>query len=631
MQGSSSSSCVNPSLAVAVAPPARRIVVAHRLPLRASPDPDSPFGFAFSLDPDALSLQLSRGLPAPVTYIGTLPASAESKVVPSDELDGYLLERFSCLPVHLDDDRHAEFYDGFCKRYLWPLLHYVLPFTPTDAVERLRFDAASYRAFVTANRQFADRVVQVVSPDAGDLVIVHDYHLWALPTFLRRKCPRAGVGFFLHSPFPSAEILHSVPVRDELLGGLLNADLVGFHTLDYARQFVSCCSRLLGISSSTSLRGHTGIDYHGRTVLVRIFSVGVDMAQLRAALASPEAAAKAREIAEAYRGRVIMVGVDDVDLFKGVSLKLLALERMLEAHRDMVRQVVLVQINNPARSRGRDADAVRVETRRIEQRINKRFGPAEGSDSDLIVVTIDSPVPMWEKVAYYAAADCCVVSAVRDGLNRIPYFYTVCREEAPGGARRSGAVVLSEFAGCSAALGGAIRVNPWDPEALADAMRAAVTMGAEEKRARHRANYSYLSAHDAAAWARSFDEALRLACRDLPAMRFVGLGLGMTYRAVAVRGPSSQQMLTAERVRPAYRGAARRLILLGCDGAMAPELVDEGESAPRDGALRLLDELCDDPRNVVFLVSGRRKDQLAAWFASCEKLGICAEHGYFTR
>ncbi|KAG2648110.1 hypothetical protein PVAP13_1NG049900 [Panicum virgatum] len=563
----SSSSCVHPSSAGAPAPPvpgadappARRIVVAHRLPLRASPDSDSPFGFAFSLDPDALSLQLSRGLPAPVTYIGTLPASAESKIVPSDELDGYLLEHFSCLPVHLDGDHHAEFYHGFCKHYLWPLLHYMLPFTPADVVGSLRFDAASYRAFIAANRQFAGRVIQVISSDAGDLVIVHDYHLWALPTFLRRKCPRAGVGFFLHSPFPSAEIVRSVPVRNELLGGLLNADLVGFHTLDYAHQFLSCCSRLLGISSNTSLNGHTNINYHGRTVLVKIFSVGVDMGQLRAALASPEAAAKAKEIAEAYRGRVIMVGDDDVDLFKGVRLKLLALEKMLEAHRDMARQVVLVQINNPARSRGRDVDAVRVETRRIEQRINKlliRFG------SELIVVTIDGPVPMSEKVAYYAAADCCVVSPVRDGLNRIPYFYTVCREEAPG-ARKSGAVVVSEFAGCSASLGGAIRVNPRNPEALADAMRAAVTMGAEEKRARHRTNYSYLSAHDVATWARSFDEALRLACRDHAAMMFVGLGFGMSYRAVAV-GPSSQR-LTAERVRPAYRGAARRLILLGYD------------------------------------------------------------------
>ncbi|CAL5024388.1 unnamed protein product [Urochloa decumbens] len=643
MQGSSSSPCVNnPSSSSSLAPPApvvvlgaadvppppRRVVAAHRLPLRASPDPASPFGFAFSLDPDALPLQLSRGLPAPVTYVGTLPPAAAGEIVPSDDLDDYLLQNYSCLPVHLAGDLHRDFYDGFCKRYLWPLLHYLRPpFTPADA-GNLRFDGGEYAAFLAANRRFADRVIQVVSPDDGDLVVVHDYHLCFLPAILRRKCPRAGVGLFLHSPFPSADTFLSVPVRFELLRGLLNADLLGFHTSDYARNFASSCSRHLaaGINATTSSGSGGGIismNYHGRAVQVRVFSVGVDMGRVRAALGSPEAAAKAREIADAYRGRVLMVGVDDLDHLKGVTLKLLAMERMLEADADMRRRVVLVQINNPARSRGAGADAVRREAERIKDRIN-RLAAAP------VVVMVDGPVPMPVKAAYYAAADCCVVAAVRDGLNRIPYFYTACREESSspvsGGA---GAVVVSEFAGCAATLGGAIRVNPCDAEALAAAMRAAVTMGAEERAARHRENYGYLRAHDAAAWARAFDAALEVACRDLPAMRFVGAGFGMTYRAMAYR--PAFQMLAAAHVRPAYRAAARRLVLLDYDGTLVAEVSDERERAPGDLVIRLVNELCGDPKNAVFIVSGRRREQLAAWFAPCEKLGICAEHGYFTR
>ncbi|KAJ1277584.1 hypothetical protein BS78_04G015300 [Paspalum vaginatum] len=509
---------------------------------------------------------------------------------------------------------------GFCKRYLWPRLHYLVPHTPRDDVAELRFDAGKYRAFVAANRQFADRVLQVLSPDDGDLVVVHDYHLWVLPTFLRRKCPRAGVGFFLHAPFPSAEIFRAAPVRDDLLRGLLSADLVGFHTFDYARHFLSCCSSLLGVSSSPR-RGHMGVDYHGRAVLVKVFSVGLDMGRLRATLASPEAAAKAQEIAEAYRGRALLVGVDDVDRSKGVSLKLLALEKMLEEDRDLGRQVVLVQINNPARSLGRHADGIADEAERIGHRINKRFAGADP------VVFIDGPVPLCEKVAYYAAADCCVVSPLRDGLNRIPYFYTACREEFPG-TRKSSAVVLSEFAGCSPSLGGAIHVNPWNLDGVTDAMRAAITMSAEEKQARHRSNYGFLCAHDVVTWAQSFDAALRTACRDLPDMRFTGLGFGMSYRAVGVE--PSFTALTPDLIRTAYRGAVRRLILLDYDGTLVPELLDEDERAPSDTVLQNLDELSADPKNVVFLVSGRRKDQLEAWFAPCQKLGLSAEHGYFT-
>jgi trehalose 6-phosphate synthase/phosphatase len=117
-----------------------------------------------------------RGLPAPVTFISTLPASAESKVVPSDVLDDYLMENFSCLPVYLDGGRHSEFYDDFCKDYLWPLVHYLLPLSPAHDAD-LRFDAGMYRTFLAVNMQFADCVIEVFSPDDGDLVIVHDYHL----------------------------------------------------------------------------------------------------------------------------------------------------------------------------------------------------------------------------------------------------------------------------------------------------------------------------------------------------------------------------------------------------------------------------------------------------------------------
>jgi trehalose 6-phosphate synthase/phosphatase len=252
-----------------------------------------------------------------------------------------------------------------------------------------------------------------------------------------------------------------------------------------------------------------------------------------------------RASSNTYRERTLIVGVNDVDRFKGMKLKLLAMEKMLESHSDVHEKVVLVQINNPARSRGRDVDGVRGETQQILQRINTRFARASiASGGPTPVVMIDGPVPMSEKVAYYAAADCCVVSAVRDGLNRVPYFYTACREEAPG-ARKGSAVVVSEFAGCSPTLGGAIRVDPWDLDGMADTMHMAVTtMSAEEKQARHRSDYDYLRANDAVTWAQAFDDALQLACKDHSTMWFVGFGLGMSYRAAAIQ-PSFRMLATA--------------------------------------------------------------------------------------
>ncbi|KAL5200987.1 hypothetical protein ABZP36_035341 [Zizania latifolia] len=604
----------------------RSIVVAHKLPLKAIPDEGSPFGFAFSLTGEAHAMQLSHGLrPGPVLFVGTLPPEAAS-LEPSDELDDYLLANYSCIPVFLTAAVHEEFYVGFCKRYLWPRLHYLLPHTPV-AMRGIHFDTDMYRSYVSANKSFADRIIEVLSPDNGDLVFVHDYHLWLVPSRLRRGCPRSCVAFFLHSPFPSAEVFRSIPVREELLRALLNADLVGFHTYDYARHFLSACSRLLGLPNS-SRYGRIGVNYHGRTVLIKVLAVGVDMGLLRSAMASPEAAAKFREITKEYKGRTIMVGVDDIDILKGVSLKLMAMETLLDAYPEMRGKVVLIQIHNPARYSGLDVDGVRDETEKIQSRINERFG----SPGYQPVVVIERAVPMAEKVAYYAAAKCCVVSAVRDGLNRIPYFYTVCREEGPtvngaGGEPRTSTVVLSEFVGCSPSLSGALRVNPWNLPAMADAMYNALTMDNQEKHAKHIKHYNYLTQHDVIAWARSFAAELHLACKDRPTMKTIGMGIGATYRVVAV--DAAFKKLMPELVNPAYRAAGSRLILLDYDGTLQP--AGSFDNAPRDNVIVVLNKLCSDPNNVVFIVSGRSKDELSRWFAPCANLGIAAEHGYFIR
>ncbi|XP_006659457.1 probable alpha,alpha-trehalose-phosphate synthase [UDP-forming] 9 [Oryza brachyantha] len=605
----------------------RRVVVAHRLPLLADPNPDAPHGFDFSLDPQALPLQLSHGFPRPVVFVGVLPSAVTEAVPASDELAADLLARFSCYPVFVSAKVHADFYDGFCKHYLWPVLHYLLPLAPSYGTGGgLPFNNDLYRTFLTVNTQFAERVFELLNPDE-DLVFVHDYHLWAFPTFLRHKSPSARIGFFLHSPFPTSELFRAIPVREDLLRALLNADLVGFHTFDYARHFLSSCSRVLGLSNRSS-RGYIGIEYYGRTVVVKILSVGIDMGQLRAVLPLPETVAKSKEIVDKYRGRWLMLGVDDMDLFKGIGLKLLAMERLLESRANLRGQVVLVQINNPARSLGRDVDEVHAEVLAIRDRINGRFG-WEGYEP---VVVIDGAMPMHDKVAFYTSADICVVNAVRDGLNRIPYFYTVCRQEGPvpnasSGKPRQSTIIVSEFVGCSPSLSGAIRINPWNVDDVADAMNTALKMSNTEQRLRQEKHYRYVSTHDVVYWAQSFDQDLQKASKDNSSMVMLSFGLSMSFRVVAL-GPNFQK-LSPDHIDPAYRQTGNRLILLDYDGTVMPQGLINKE--PSEKVIRTLNALCSDPANTVFVVSGRGKDELAKWFAPCERMGISAEHGYFTR
>ncbi|GFZ06718.1 trehalose phosphatase/synthase 11 [Actinidia rufa] len=438
------------------------------------------------------------------------------------------------------------------------------------------------------------------------------------------------LGFFLHNLFPSSEIYRTLPVRDEILRGLLNCDLIGFHTFDYARHFLSCCSRMLGLDYQ-SKRGYIGLDYYGRTVSIKILPVGIHMGQLESVISLDETARKIVELKGRFEGKIVMLGVDDMDLFKGISLKFLATGHLLEEHPELRGKVVLVQIVNPARSSGKDVQEVQNEINNVANEVNSRYGEP-GYEP---IVFVNGPVSTQDKVAYYAISECCVVNAVRDGMNLVPYTYTVSRQGSPdldkasglNGSSRKSVIIVSEFIGCSPSLSGAIRVNPWNIDSVSDAMNLAITMPEAEKQMRHEKHYKYISSHDVAYWARSFDQDLERACREHYRKRCWGIGFGLGFRVVAL-GPNFRK-LAVEHIVYAYNKTNSRLILLDYDGTMMPK--GSVDKSPSDEVIKVLNGLCNDPKNVVFIVSGRGKESLSKWFSPCEKLGLSAEHGYFTR
>ncbi|PON48291.1 Trehalose-phosphatase [Parasponia andersonii] len=603
----------------------RMIIVGNQLPLRISKKENGEFDFSW--DEDSLLLQLKDGLGEDfeVVYIGCL----KEEIDPSkqDDVAQTLLDTFKCVPAFIPPELFSKFYHGFCKQHLWPLFHYMLPLSPDLGG---RFDRSLWQAYLSVNKIFADKVMEVISPD-DDFVWVHDYHLMVLPTFLRKRFNRVKLGFFLHSPFPSSEIYRTLPVREELLRALLNSDLIGFHTFDYARHFLSCCSRMLGICYQ-SKRGYIGLEYYGRTVSIKILPVGIHIRQLENVLNLPGTELKVAELRAQFRGRTVLLGVDDMDIFKGISLKLLAMEQLLIQNPDKRGKVVLVQIANPARGRGKDVQEVQSETHATVSRINMAFGRPGYNP----VVLIDSPLQFFERIAYYVIAECCLVTAVRDGMNLIPYEYIICRQGNekldetlglnPTNPKKS-MLVVSEFIGCSPSLSGAIRVNPWNVDAVAEAMDSALIYSEAEKQMRHEKHYKYVITHDVAYWARSFLQDLERACRDHLRRRCWGIGFGLGFRVIAL-DPNFRK-LGVEHIVSAYKRTKNRAILLDYDGAL---MMSSSISATPDiEAVGVLNSLCRDPKNIVFLVSGKDRKTLIEWFSSCEKLGIAAEHGYFLR
>ncbi|CAI9278796.1 unnamed protein product [Lactuca saligna] len=608
----------------------RLIIVANQLPIKAHRKTDGSRGWTFSWDENSLLLQLKDGLgddEIDVIYVGCL----KEEIHPNeqDEVSQTLLETFKCVPTFIPLELFTRFYHGFCKQQLWPLFHYMLPLSPDLGG---RFNRSLWQAYVSVNKIFADRIMEVINPE-DDFVWIHDYHLMVLPTFLRKRFNRVKLGFFLHSPFPSSEIYKTLPVREELLRALLNSDLIGFHTFDYARHFLSCCSRLLGISYE-SKRGYISLEYYGRTVSIKILPVGIHMKQLQSVLNLPETESKVSSLIKQFQqqGKTMLLGVDDLDIFKGISLKLLAMEQLLIQHPEWQGKVVLVQIANPARGTGKDVKEVKTETYSTVKRINETFG-RPGYDP---VILIDEPLKFYERIAYYVTAECCLVTAVRDGMNLIPYEYIISRQGTnnldkvlglePSTPKKS-MLVVSEFIGCSPSLSGAVRVNPWNIDAVSDAMDCALELSEGEKQMRHEKHYKYVSSHDVGYWARSFYQDLERTCKDHVRRRCWGIGFGLSFRVVAL--DLEFRKLSMEHIVSAYKRTTTRAILLDYDGTLMPQ--SSIDKSPSLKTIEMLNTLCRDKNNMVFVVSAKSRNTLEEWFADCEKLGLAAEHGCFLR
>nr|AKA43768.1 trehalose-6-phosphate synthase [Dunaliella viridis] len=610
----------------------RVIIASNHLPLRVKKSSTGEWQFEF--DEDALTAQAKDGVPRShfqeVLYVGGLPVDVEPEE--QENIAIKLRDLYNCCPVYLDSAVKERFYKGFCKQQLWPLFHYVLPGSPSSSQ---RFNVEFWQAYVKANKCFADKIVEESLTDT-EFVWIHDYHLLVLPSLLRKRFNRIRAGVFLHSPFPSSEIFRTFPKREELLRSLLNADLIGFHTFDYARHFLSCCSRMLGLEHETS-RGSITIDYYGRTVGIKIMPTGVNPKRYLDGFSWDEFKWRRGELEAQFKGMTVLAGVDDMDSFKGIDLKLQAFERLLEYHAEWRGKVVLVQVTNPPRSTGHDITELHAFVTNLVASINYKYG--NPSTNYVPVHYLERRVPLHERMAFYSIADCVVVTATRDGMNLVPYEYIVCRQgpDTPPGAGstvesgpRDSMLVVSEFVGCSPSLSGAIRVNPWSIDSGYNGMYAAICMPLEHRRLRHQKHWRYVSQHTVAFWAQSYLMDLVRVTRNHVTMKCYGLGLGLdTFRMVAL--DANFRKMEESQVAATYKSSKSRVFFLDYDGTLTAGQHTSITLAPLDEVLQVLRALTAEPLNKVVLFSGRPKAELQEWFASVPNLALVAENGCYLR
>lgn len=317
-----------------------------------------------------------------------------------------------------------------------------------------------------------------------------------LPQMLREETaalglslPNVRVGFFLHTPFPSSEIYRILPVREVLLMGLLDCDLIGFHTYDYARHFLSSCSRILGAQTTPN-----GVDWNGRFVTTGAFPIGIDPDKFVDGLTKPNVQERIATLSRKFEGVKLIVGVDRLDYIKGVPQKLHALEVFLSEHPEWIGKIVLVQVAVPSRQDVEEYQNLRAVVNELVGRINGKFGTIEF----MPIHFLHQSVNFDELCALYAVSDICLVSSTRDGMNLVSYEYIATQRH------NHGVMILSEFTGAAQSLNGSIIVNPWNTEELAIAIHSAVTMSAEQREANYRKLERYVFKYTSAWWGASF-------------------------------------------------------------------------------------------------------------------------------
>lgn len=504
------------------------------------------------------------------------------------EIEERLQSQFRSYPIFLSRHNIEGYYHGFTNKTIWPLFHYFPQFA--------KYELSEWKAYMEANRLFCNKVTEIAQPD--DIIWIHDYHLMLLPRLLRKSLPKATIGFFLHIPFPSLEVFRLLPWRKEILQGLLGADLIGFHTFDYARHFLSSLLRLYGLAHEMGQ-----ITVENRLVQVDVFPMGIDVKRFQAEATSSLTKKAVLRFKRKTGNRKIILSVDRLDYTKGIPERLEAFELFLERHPEWDQKVTLILVVVPSRTKVEPYRQLKRQVDELVGRINGRHSTAGW-------------VPIWylyrflsfhTLVTYYRIADVGLITPLRDGMNLIAKEFVATRKEGEG------VLILSEMAGASTELGEALIINPNNREETAEAIEEALTMSEDEQISRNQTMQRRLSRYSLFRWVEDFISGL--------------LEIKNRQKELETRklSPSVRNRLIR-----LYQESSSRLFLLDYDGTLVP-LVDQPRKAKPDSELlALLKGLVTPPQNTVVLISGRDREALQNWFKG-PNIALVAEHGVWMR
>lgn len=559
---------------------AKTLIISNRLPITVK---RSEKGLVFDTSDGGLASAMSKLTQQKGTIWIGWPGIASDDLTKTEkqEIEEYM-SRQNCHPVFLNQEQIDKFYSGYCNGTLWPLLHYFTQLTEHDAEAWASYKAVN-QVFAEATRPFIDDKSQVW---------VHDYQLMLLPKLIRQENRDTNIGFFLHTPFPSHEIFRLLPEREALLEGLLGADLVGFHTYDYVRHFLSTTLRTLGHDSFLG-----SIKVGNRLVKTDAFPIGIDYKKFAKTDRLP---LPRKSVASSLsRKTKLVLSVDRADYTKGIPERLRAYHQFLRDNPDYHGKVTMVMLAIPSREDIHAYQDLVAEVEQTVSHINGEFSTVDWSPISYIHGTMQ----FNELLSLYRRADVMLVTPLRDGMNLVAKEFVAAKQ------RETGVLILSELAGAASELQEALQVNPHHSEQVTDAISTALAMPKGEQRQRLKTMQKRISSYNNVRWAHDFIAQLELTKGSKHKLNYL-------------------DDKTKNKLKKEYKKTQKRLILLDYDGTLTGFTTDYRSSKvnPDIRLKAILRSLHKDPANQVVIISGRPKLQMANWFNRLG-VGLVAEHG----
>ncbi len=507
------------------------------------------------------------------------------------------LGKNKCAAVSLTQKDIDDFYLGFSNKTLWPLFHYFMEYT--------EFEKDQWEAYKIVNQKFADIVLEHVND--GDNVWVHDYQLLLLPKLIKDKRPNTTIGFFLHIPYPSYEIFRTFPWREELLHGMLGSDLIGFHTYDYERHFLSSVKRILRLDVQFN-----EISYLDRIIKVDSFPMGIDYDKFHESAKESinrneneksDLQKRLDDHIHAGNNAQLILSIDRMDYTKGIPNRIRAFAYFLEKYPKFKEKVRLVMLAVPSRSDVPQYRKLKRETDELVGRINGKFATVSWTP----IWYFYRSMPFENLIDLYTSSQIALITPIRDGMNLVAKEYVATR------VNQDGILILSEMAGAANEMDEAILINPNNFEEIADSLKKALEMPLTEQNKRMALLQKRLHRYNVEKWAKEF-------------MKSLNTTKSIDKAIVAKKLDETKQKKMLEN----FRDAKNRLLFLDYDGTLVGFKNNPQDAKPDSELIELIDALNQNSNTNIVIVSGRDKETFQNWFNK-KPYNLITDHGVWLK